>query len=76
MTLRIMTTLAVLLGSFLVAAGPQAGSAAAAGTCARLHMIGLRGSGEPSYSSENDLGGAVFDMYNQLVQRAITPVCR
>jgi hypothetical protein len=64
---------ALMLAALLVAALATvvvAGPAAADSRCTSLHMIGLRGSGEPSYKSENDLGGTVFDMYNQLVQRA------
>lgn len=69
MVRRTALTLVALLAAALatVAVGGPAG---AEPSCTSLHMIGLRGSGEPSYKSENDLGGTVFDMYNQLVQRA------
>src|SRR5690348_7568923 len=66
---RCALTLAALLVAALATAGGT-GPAAAETQCTSLHLIGLRGSGEPSYASEDDLGGTVFDMYNQLVQRA------
>ena len=69
MVRRTALTLAALLLAAL-ATVVVTGTAAADPPCTSLHMIGLRGSGEPSYTSENDLGGTVGDMYSQLVQRA------
>jgi len=60
---------AVVVGSLLSSASP-APAAASAPSCSHLHMIGLRGSGERAYESENELGGTINDVYFQLVQRA------